>query len=60
MDIRQGAEKLKQKFNEDPILVVVVGSLAATAAAKLIDSLSAAQGRRAYAKQVRFRISHNQ
>lgn len=59
MDIKQGVDRLKQKFNEDPILVVVVGSLVATSAAKLIDSLSAAQGRRAYAKQVRFRVSHN-
>lgn len=49
-------EKLKQKFEEDPITVIVVGSLAVTATAKLIDAASAAQGRRAYAKQVEYRV----
>lgn len=44
--------KLKQQWNENPIGVIVVGAMAATAASKLIDSVSAAQGRRAYAKQV--------
>lgn len=45
--------KLKQQWNENPVGVIAVGAMAATAAAKVIDSLSAAQGRRAYAKQVK-------
>lgn len=56
--MKQGIEKLKRKFNEDPMTVIVVGALAATAVAKLIDALSAAQGRHAYAKQVEYRVSN--
>lgn len=59
MSIKQGIDKIKQKFNEDPITVIVVGALAVTAAAKLIDAASAAQGRRAYAKQVEYRVNRN-
>jgi hypothetical protein len=58
MNIKQGLNKLQQKFNEDPIVVIVVGSLALGAVAKVLDSASAAQGRRAYAKQVDYRINH--
>lgn len=53
--MNKGIEKLKRKFEEDPITVIIVGSLAVTATAKLIDALSAAQGRRAYAQQVNYR-----
>jgi hypothetical protein len=55
--MKQGIEKLKQKFNEDPMTVIVVGALAATAVAKLVDAISAAQGRHAYAKQVDYRVN---
>lgn len=48
--------KLKKYWNENPVGCIVVGSLAVTATAKLIDSLSAAQGRRAYARQVDYRV----
>ena len=58
MDIKQGLNKLQQKFNEDPIVVIVVGSLALGAVAKVLDSASAAQGRRAYAKQIDYKINH--
>lgn len=58
MDIKQGLNKLQQKFNEDPIVVIVVGSLALGAVAKVLDSASAAQGRRAYAKQIDYKIKH--
>lgn len=58
MNIREGIDKIKQKFNEDPLTVIVIGALATTATAKLIDALSAAQGRRAYAKQVNYRVKH--
>lgn len=53
---QRGVNKLKDQWNKDPMTTIVVGSLAATAAAKLIDSASAAQGRRAYAKQVDYRV----
>lgn len=44
--------KLKQQFDENPSAVIGAAALAVTAAAKLIDSLSSARSRRAYAKQV--------
>jgi hypothetical protein len=49
-------DKLKKAWDENPLAVVAIGALAVTAAAKLIDSMSAAQGRRAYARQVDYRI----
>jgi hypothetical protein len=51
-------DKLKKQWDENPLAVIAVGALAATAAAKLIDALGAAQGRRAYARQVDYRIMH--
>jgi hypothetical protein len=49
-------DKLKKAWDENPLAVVAIGALAITATAKLIDSMSAAQGRRAYARQVEYRI----
>lgn len=51
-------EKLKRQFDENPIACIAVAGLAIGAVAKLIDSLSAAQGRRAYARQVEYKINH--
>jgi hypothetical protein len=48
--------KLKQEWERNPIGVIAVGAIAATAAAKLIDALSAAQGRRAYARQIDYKV----
>lgn len=48
-------EKIKAKWDEDPLTCIVIGSIAVGAAAKLIDSLSAAQSRRAYSRQVDYR-----
>lgn len=50
-------DKLKKAWDENPIACIAVAGLAITATAKLIDSLSAAQGRRAYARQVEYRIN---
>ena len=49
-------DKLKAQFNENPVLVIGVGAGAVTAAAKLIDAVSAAQGRKAYAKQINHKV----
>jgi hypothetical protein len=46
----------KKIWSENPVAVISAGALAVTAAAKLIDALSSARGRRAYAKQVNYRI----
>lgn len=48
-------DRLKKEWEENPMLVITIGAIAATAAAKLLDSVSATLGRRAYAKQVDLR-----
>lgn len=52
--------KLKKAWDENPLAVIGIGAIAVTAAAKLIDAMSAAQGRRAYAQQVNYRIMSHQ
>jgi hypothetical protein len=52
----KGWKKLRDRWNEEPVQVIIVGTLAVGAVAKLIDSISAAQGRNAYAKQVNHRV----
>lgn len=49
-------EKLKEQWDENPITVIGVGALAITAVAKLIDAVSASKGRRAYARQIDYKI----
>lgn len=51
--------KLQQQAEDNPILVLGVGAAAVTAVAKLVESVSAVQGRRAYAKQVNHRVKKN-
>lgn len=51
-------DKLKKAWDENPVAVIAVGAFALTAVAKTVDSLSAAQGRRAYAKQVDYRVKN--
>ena len=48
-------EKLKKQWNENPLQCIVIGAFAATAAAKVLDSVSAAQSRHAYAQQIKFK-----
>jgi len=57
-EIMNAFDKLKARWNDDPITVLTVGALVATAAAKVIDTVTAAQGRRAYAKQVNYRVKN--
>lgn len=49
-------ENLKRRFEEDPVMVIVVGGFVLGAAARFIDALSGVKGRRAYARQVEHRI----
>lgn len=51
-------DKLIAKWNENPLECIAVGAAATVAVAKLLDALSAAQGRRAYARQVNYRVKH--
>ena len=48
-------EKLKKEWNDNPLAVIGIAALATTAVSKIIDSLSGVQGRRAYARQVRYK-----
>lgn len=50
-------DKLKAEFEANPLQTIAICALAVTAAAKLLDAVSAAQGRRAYAKQVDYRVN---
>lgn len=52
-------DRLKEEWDRNPLQVMTVGALAATAAAKVLDTLSAAQGRRAYAKDVDRRVRNS-
>ena len=51
--MNEGLRKLKKKWDENPTQVLVVGALVIGSVAKLIDAVSAAQGRHAYAEQVK-------
>lgn len=44
--------QLKQLAEERPLEALAVGAAGVTAIAKLIDAVSAAYGRKAYAKQI--------
>lgn len=55
--MREGFEKLKAAFNENPVAVIGAISMFLAATGKVVDSVSAYQGRRAYAKDVNRRVS---
>jgi hypothetical protein len=44
-------DKLKEAWNDNPILVIGVGTAAVGALGKLIDAVGSIQSKRAYAKQ---------
>ena len=52
---KRGWNRLKEEWERQPLTVLFIAGIAATGVAKLIDAQSAAQGRRAYAKQVDYR-----
>lgn len=47
--------KIKQEFEEHPVQTILVLSILLSATAKIIEASSAAQGRRAYAQNVKLR-----
>jgi len=51
-------DKLKATWNEKPLEVISVGAVAVTTAVAVLNALSAAKGRRAYAKQVNYRVKN--
>lgn len=48
--------ELRKAWTDNPIAVLGVAAAMVASTAKLIDATSAAKGRRAYAKQVDYRI----
>lgn len=48
-------DKIKQKWEEDPMMVIFVGSLAATAAAKLIEANTNRANSRSWDRETRRR-----
>ena len=52
-------DKIKQAWDENPIQVAIVVTAMVGAVGKLIDAVSAIQGRRAYAQQVKQRGNRN-
>lgn len=53
-------DKLKEAWEEYPVELIGAAALSLASVAKLIDAMSAARGRRAYSKQVNYRIKHRQ
>ena len=51
-------DNLKKVWNEHPLETIAVAALAATAAAKLIDSMSSARSKSAYASATRHRVNN--
>lgn len=52
MDTKKIQSELKRFWNEKPLEAIVAGAAVLTAGAKVVDSISAASSRRAYARQV--------
>lgn len=53
LNLKPITDPLKRAWNENPIALIAAAGLAAASTAKIVDATSAAQGRRAYAKQVK-------
>ena len=49
-------DKLKAKFEEDPLTTIAVCALAVTATAKLVDAMSGARNSSAWNKEVDRRV----
>ena len=50
--------KLKAQAEENPTVAIGLGTAVVATATKLVDTISAAQGRKAYAKQVKYRVKN--
>lgn len=50
-------DQLKHEWNNDPLKVIAVAVFAAPALAKLLNAITGARSRAAYAKQVNYRTN---
>ncbi len=53
----KGLDKLRHAWEENPLLVIGIYTAAAGTTAQLINAISSARSRRAYARQVDYRVS---
>ena len=56
--LKDFSSTLKTRFHESPEMVLLAGAAVVTAAAKLIDSTSGAQSKRAYARKMNHSIKN--
>lgn len=56
MSLERGLKKLEAQFNENPLQVIAIGSLAATGVAKLINAIATYKGRKTWDREVDRRI----
>jgi hypothetical protein len=54
--MHNGIERLKQAWNENPMQVLIVGSLVVTATAKLLDASTSRANSRAWNMEVQRRM----
>ena len=50
-------ERLKRNWDENPLMVIAVGAFAATAASKLLNSVTAASNARTWKMEVNRRVA---
>ena len=50
-------DKLKQEWNDNPMQVIAVGAMATTAVVAVLNAMSQARSRNAYARQVNYRVN---
>ncbi len=51
-------DRLKRQWDDNPLMVITVAAFAATAASKLIGSVTAAQNSRTYRMEINRRVAN--
>lgn len=59
MGIQRGIQKLQDQFNENPLQVIAIGSIAAHGMAKIINAVADYKGKRIYAMETERRIRND-
>lgn len=57
--MNKAIDRLKQKWEQDPLQCILVGAIAITAVAKLMDARSNAAGRRTWEREVDRRVMNS-
>ena len=56
--LRKAMTRIQQEFEENPVMVIGAAGGVLMGVAKLIEAISSARSKRAYAKQVDYRTKH--